>query len=79
MLGQVSHFQLCENNVLTRRVISSTRGLDSSTALEFVQALRTATDMARMTTIVSLYQAGESLYNLFDKVSRMQDKGQVQY
>lgn len=40
----------------------------ASTALEFVQALRIATDLARMTTIVSIYQAGESLYKLFDKV-----------
>ncbi|KAG0700792.1 ABC-2 type transporter-domain-containing protein [Suillus ampliporus] len=47
---------------------NSTRGLDASTALEFVQALRIATDIARVTTIVSIYQAGEQLYNLFDKV-----------
>ncbi|GJE91326.1 pleiotropic drug resistance ABC transporter, partial [Phanerochaete sordida] len=47
---------------------NSTRGLDASTALEFVQALRIATDLARMTTIVSIYQAGENLYKLFDKV-----------
>jgi ATP-binding cassette subfamily G (WHITE) protein 2 (SNQ2) len=47
---------------------SSTRGLDSSTALEFIQALRIGTDISRITTVVSLYQAGEQLYNLFDKV-----------
>ncbi|KAG2044053.1 pleiotropic drug resistance ABC transporter [Suillus americanus] len=47
---------------------NSTRGLDSSTALEFVRALRCITDIKRTTTIVSLYQAGEPLYNLFDKV-----------
>ncbi|KAG1859914.1 ABC-2 type transporter-domain-containing protein [Suillus tomentosus] len=47
---------------------NSTRGLDSSTALEFIQALRIGTDIGRITTIVSLYQAGEQLYNLFDKV-----------
>jgi ATP-binding cassette subfamily G (WHITE) protein 2 (SNQ2) len=47
---------------------NSTRGLDASTALEFVQALRIGTDIARLTTIVSIYQAGEQLYNLFDKV-----------
>lgn len=50
---------------------SQTRGLDSSTALEYVQALRIATDLTRMTTVVSLYQAGESLYKLFDKVKMM--------
>ncbi|KAF4611873.1 hypothetical protein D9613_003579 [Agrocybe pediades] len=47
---------------------NSTRGLDSSTALEFIQALRTATDELQTTTIVSLYQAGESLYEYFNKV-----------
>ncbi|KAG9313738.1 hypothetical protein JVU11DRAFT_6092 [Chiua virens] len=47
---------------------NSTRGLDSSTALEFIRALRIATDMAKMTTVVSIYQAGEQLFKLFDKV-----------
>ncbi|KAG1888173.1 ABC-2 type transporter-domain-containing protein [Suillus subluteus] len=46
---------------------NSTRGLDASTALEFVQALRLSTDIARLTSIVSIYQAGEQLYELFDK------------
>ncbi|PFH49073.1 hypothetical protein AMATHDRAFT_148472 [Amanita thiersii Skay4041] len=45
-----------------------TRGLDSSTALEFVQALRTLTDMFSLTTVASVYQAGEPLYRHFDKV-----------
>ncbi|KAK7033390.1 pleiotropic drug resistance ABC transporter [Favolaschia claudopus] len=47
---------------------NSTRGLDASTALEFGRALRIATDVARVTTVVSIYQASESLYALFDKV-----------
>ena len=47
---------------------SSTRGLDASTALEFVRALRTTTDTFRSTSILALYQAGESLYRHFDKV-----------
>jgi ATP-binding cassette subfamily G (WHITE) protein 2 (SNQ2) len=33
-----------------------------------VQALRIGTDIGRLTTIVSIYQAGEQLYDLFDKV-----------
>ena len=49
-------------------VSSSTRGLDSSTALEYVRALRIATDILKHTTIVSIYQAGEKLYEVFDKV-----------
>jgi len=47
---------------------NSTRGLDASTALEYVESLRSLTNMARISTSVALYQAGESLYNLFDKV-----------
>ncbi|EJD01720.1 uncharacterized protein FOMMEDRAFT_111764 [Fomitiporia mediterranea MF3/22] len=47
---------------------NSTRGLDASTALEFVRALRIATDNLGLTSIVSIYQASELLYNLFDKV-----------
>jgi ATP-binding cassette subfamily G (WHITE) protein 2 (SNQ2) len=47
---------------------NSTRGLDASTALEYVQSLRSLTNMARISTSVALYQAGESLFDLFDKV-----------
>ncbi|KAF7594206.1 hypothetical protein BBP40_009910 [Aspergillus hancockii] len=47
---------------------NSTRGLDASTALEYVQSLRSLTDMAQVSTLVALYQASENLYNLFDKV-----------
>ncbi|PFH48337.1 hypothetical protein AMATHDRAFT_65762 [Amanita thiersii Skay4041] len=47
---------------------NSTRGLDASTALEYVRALRIATDVIHITTIVSIYQAGEQLYETFDKV-----------
>lgn len=47
---------------------NSTRGLDASTALEYVQSLRSLTNMANVSTLVAIYQASESLYNLFDKV-----------
>lgn len=47
---------------------NSTRGLDSSTALDFVKALRTLTDVSQKTTLATLYQAGESTYQHFDKV-----------
>ncbi|KAG0701456.1 ABC-2 type transporter-domain-containing protein [Suillus ampliporus] len=55
-----------------------TRGLDSSTALEFVRTLRAITDVRRTTAIVSLYQAGEQLYDLFDKVCVI-DEGRMAY
>lgn len=47
---------------------NSTRGLDSSTALDFVEALRVLTDLGKKTTVATLYQAGENIYNHFDKV-----------
>ena len=57
---------------------NSTRGLDASTALEYVQSLRSLTNMARISTSVALYQAGESLYDLFDKVILI-DEGKCLY
>ncbi|ORY08523.1 ABC-2 type transporter-domain-containing protein, partial [Clohesyomyces aquaticus] len=57
---------------------NSTRGLDASTALEYVQSLRALTNMAHISTCVALYQAGESLYELFDKVMLM-DEGRCCY
>lgn len=47
---------------------NSTRGLDASTALEYVQSLRSLTNTAHVSTLVALYQASENLLNLFDKV-----------
>ncbi|KAJ9640372.1 ATP-binding cassette transporter snq2 [Coniosporium tulheliwenetii] len=52
---------------------NSTRGLDASTALEYVQSVRSLTNMAHISTAVALYQAGESLYDLFDKVILIED------
>lgn len=57
---------------------NSTRGLDASTALEYVQSLRSLTNMAGVSTAVALYQAGESLYDRFDKVVLI-DEGQCLY
>jgi ATP-binding cassette subfamily G (WHITE) protein 2 (SNQ2) len=57
---------------------NSTRGLDASTALEYVQSLRSLTNMAQISTAVALYQAGESLYGLFDKVILI-DEGRCLY
>lgn len=48
---------------------NATRGLDSSTALEFIQALRTSTNVTQTTSLVTIYQASESIYELFDYVT----------
>ncbi|KAK2052333.1 ABC-2 type transporter [Colletotrichum caudatum] len=47
---------------------NSTRGLDSHTAYSFAKSLRVYTDVSQRTTLVTLYQAGESIYELMDKV-----------
>jgi len=47
---------------------NSTRGLDASTALEYTLAVRALTDVLGLASIVTLYQAGNGIYNLFDKV-----------
>ena len=52
---------------------NSTRGLDASTALEYVQSLRSLTNNANVSTMVALYQASENLFNLFDKVILIED------
>lgn len=57
---------------------NSSKGLDASTALEYVRCIRAMTTMADTSTAVSLYQAGESLYELADKVLLI-DEGQCLY
>lgn len=57
---------------------NSTKGLDASTALEYVQSLRSLTNMAHISTSIALYQAGESLWDLFDKVVLI-DEGRCLY
>uniref|UniRef100_A0A8H7N2E3 ABC multidrug transporter atrF n=1 Tax=Bionectria ochroleuca TaxID=29856 RepID=A0A8H7N2E3_BIOOC len=47
---------------------NSTRGLDASTALDYAKSLRIMTDVSNRTTLVTLYQAGEGIYELMDKV-----------
>ncbi|KAI9890210.1 MAG: hypothetical protein M1814_004372 [Vezdaea aestivalis] len=57
---------------------NSTRGLDSSTALDYTNSLRIMTDISNRTTLVTLYQAGEGIYDLMDKVLLI-DSGRMVY
>lgn len=43
---------------------NSTRGLDSSTAQNFIQLLRKSTDTLQSTAIMSIYQASETMYHV---------------
>ncbi|ORZ21516.1 ABC-2 type transporter-domain-containing protein [Absidia repens] len=44
----------------------STRGLDASSALDYVRSLRVQTDILQKTTVATLYQASDSIFQLFD-------------
>ncbi|KAJ2325626.1 ATP-binding cassette transporter snq2, partial [Coemansia sp. RSA 2673] len=56
----------------------STKGLDSSSALDYVRSLRITTDVLHKSTVVTIYQASESIYELFDKVMVI-DEGRQLY
>lgn len=57
---------------------NSTRGLDASTALDYAKSLRIMTDVSDRTTVTTLYQAGEGIYDLMDKVLVI-DEGRMLY
>ena len=57
---------------------NSTRGLDASTALDYANSLRIMTDVSNRTTLVTLYQAGEEIYEIMDKVLVI-DEGRMMY
>ncbi len=44
---------------------NSTRGLDASTAWEYCRSLRVLTDIANVSTIVTMYQASDNLVQVF--------------
>ncbi|KAH7174068.1 P-loop containing nucleoside triphosphate hydrolase protein [Fusarium flagelliforme] len=56
----------------------STRGLDASSAVDFIRSLRIMTDACHRATAVSLYQASDAICNLMDKVLLI-DKGRMLY
>ncbi|KAJ8112457.1 hypothetical protein OPT61_g5176 [Boeremia exigua] len=58
---------------------NSTRGLDASTALEWTRAMRAMTDILGLTTIATLYQAGNGIFEQFDKVLVLDEGKQIFY
>lgn len=56
-----------------------TRGLDANTALQYVKAIRALSDIFGLASIVTLYQAGNSIYELFDKVLVLEKGKQIFY
>jgi len=79
--GERKRVSIAETLATKSSVISwdnSTRGLDASTALDYARSLRIMTDVSNRTTIVTLYQAGEDIYKLMDKVLLI-DSGRMIY
>ncbi|KAH8673305.1 ABC-2 type transporter-domain-containing protein [Xylariales sp. PMI_506] len=58
---------------------NSTRGLDASIALDFVNVLRKAADEQRKTIIATLYQAGNGIFSQFDKVLVLAEGREIYY
>lgn len=57
---------------------NSTRGLDAAAAVDYFKSLRIMTDTCGKATVVTVYQASDSVYNLADKVLIM-DEGRMLY
>ena len=78
--GERKRVSIAEMMITNACILSwdnSTRGLDASTALDFTKSLRVQTNLYKTTTFVSLYQASENIYNLFDKVMVIDEGKQV--
>lgn len=58
---------------------NATRGLDSSTAVDFAKLLRKSADEEQKTIIATLYQVGNGIYNQFDKVMVLAEGRQIYY
>jgi ATP-binding cassette, subfamily G (WHITE), member 2, PDR len=56
---------------------NSTRGLDSANAIEFCRTLRLQTEIFQTTCAVSIYQAPQSAYDLFDKAIVLYEGRQI--
>jgi ATP-binding cassette subfamily G (WHITE) protein 2 (SNQ2) len=56
---------------------NSTRGLDAATAVDWSRSVRVLTNIYKLTTFVSLYQASENIYEQFDKVMVIDEGRQV--
>jgi len=58
---------------------NSTRGLDSANAIEFVKNLKLGAEFMQTTAVVAIYQAPQSAYDIFDKVSVLYEGQQIYY
>lgn len=56
---------------------NSTRGLDSANAVEFCKTLKLQSEIFGSTAVVSIYQAPQTAYDLFDKTSVLYEGRQI--
>jgi ATP-binding cassette, subfamily G (WHITE), member 2, PDR len=56
---------------------NSTRGLDSANAIEFCRNLRVSAEFTGTASVVAIYQAPQSAYDIFDKVSVLYEGEQI--
>lgn len=58
---------------------NSTRGLDSANAIEFVKNLKMGAEYMGTSSVVAIYQAPQSAYDIFDKVSVLYEGEQIYF
>ncbi|PGH10327.1 hypothetical protein GX51_00084 [Blastomyces parvus] len=58
---------------------NSTRGLDSGNAINFCRYLRLQADLLDVTSVVTLYQAPQAAYNLFNRVTVIYEGYQIYF
>ncbi|KAI9833623.1 MAG: hypothetical protein M1819_003576 [Sarea resinae] len=58
---------------------NSTRGLDAATALEFARALRMDADLFGTCHALSVYQASQTIYDIFDKALVLYEGRQIYF
>ncbi|KAH9823546.1 ABC-2 type transporter-domain-containing protein [Melampsora americana] len=76
---RVSIAEMMTNRACVLSWDNSTRGLDASTALQYARSLRIFTNIFKTTMFVTLYQAGEGIYEQFDKVCLINEGRQVYF
>jgi len=58
---------------------NSTRGLDSASALKFVEAVRLNADLTGSAHAVAIYQASQAIYDIFDKAIVLYEGKQIYF
>lgn len=79
--GEKKRVSLYEGMALTAKILlldNPSRGLDSKTAAEVAQVLRTVAQASQVAVAAAMYQAGEPVFATFDKVCLL-NRGHVVY